>query len=173
MSPKDDPSALARLLREYGPALARLAASYTTHIADRDDLLQEILVAIWIAQPRFRGECSERTFVFRVGHNRAITFVTRQRRQEPLELAHAVIDPRPDPAEHLERAERQAQLLAAVRQLPELQRQAIVLSLEGLTHREIADVLGTTENNVAVRLTRARTSLRHLFAGKAIDDTAH
>jgi DNA-directed RNA polymerase specialized sigma24 family protein len=39
----------------------------------------------------------------------------------------------------------------------------IVLSLEGLTNREVADVLGTTENNVAVRLTRARKSLRVLL----------
>ncbi|MGH7468920.1 MAG: sigma factor-like helix-turn-helix DNA-binding protein, partial [Longimicrobiales bacterium] len=47
---------------------------------------------------------------------------------------------------------------------PELQRPAIILSLAGLTQREIADVIGTTENNVAVRLTRARATLRQLTA---------
>ncbi|MGH7471203.1 MAG: RNA polymerase sigma factor, partial [Longimicrobiales bacterium] len=103
-----------------------MASSYAADPADRDDLLQEILVAIWTALPRFRGECTERTFVFRLGHNRAITFVTRRRRQEPLESALAIADPRPGPLEDAERAERQAQLLAAVRQLPELQRPAII-----------------------------------------------
>jgi RNA polymerase sigma-70 factor (ECF subfamily) len=153
-----------QLLHDYGPALMRLTAGYTADPADRDDLLQEILVAIWTAWPRFRGECSERTFVFRIGHNRAITFVTRRRQLEPLEAALLVPDPGPGPVEDAERADRQAQLLAAVRQLPALQRQAVMLSLEGLTQREIADVVGTSENNVAVRLTRARAALRVHFA---------
>jgi RNA polymerase sigma factor (sigma-70 family) len=57
----------ARILREHGSALARLAASYAHDPADREDLLQEILLAIWTALPRFRGDCSERTFAFRIG----------------------------------------------------------------------------------------------------------
>ena len=157
-------SAFDRLLRDHGAALTRLAVAYTSDTADRDDLLQEILVAIWTALPRFRGECSERTFLYRIGHNRALTFVARRRRQEPLDQAFPIADPRPNPLDETESAERQERLLAAVRQLPELQRQAIVLSLEGLSHKEIADVVGTTENNVAVRLTRARAALRELIA---------
>ena len=161
-----DPDRFNRLLSEYGPALTRLVASYAAERADRDDLLQEILVAVWTALPRFRGECSERTFVFRIGHNRALTFVTRRRSQEPLETALEVADPRPSPVDDAEHAERQEQLLAAVRQLPELLRQTVILSLEGLTQREVADVVGTTENNVAVRLTRARAALRQLLTVK-------
>jgi RNA polymerase sigma factor (sigma-70 family) len=69
-----------RLLAENGPALARLAASYTRTAADRDDLLQEIAIALWRAWPKFRGECSTRTFLFRVAHNRAISHVYRRRR---------------------------------------------------------------------------------------------
>jgi RNA polymerase sigma factor (sigma-70 family) len=56
--------------------------------------------------------------------------------------------------------ERRDRLREAVRQLPLAARQVIVLSLEGLSQREIGDVLGITENNVAVRLTRARKLLR-------------
>ena len=44
-------------------------------------------------------------------------------------------------------------------------RQVLVLSLEGLSHREIADVVGITENNVAVRLNRARTAVRERLKG--------
>ena len=57
------------LLAAHGPALSRLAASYTNTAHDRDDLLQEIAIAIWQALPRFRGECSERTFLFRIAHS--------------------------------------------------------------------------------------------------------
>jgi RNA polymerase sigma-70 factor (ECF subfamily) len=50
--------------------------------------------------------------------------------------------------------------MSAIQSLPVTHRQMIVLMLEGLTHAEIADVTGITENNVAVRLTRARKALK-------------
>ena len=66
---------LTALLTVHGSALTRLAASYVNATADRDDLVQDIVVAIWRALPRFRGECSERTFIFRIAHNRAIAYM--------------------------------------------------------------------------------------------------
>ncbi len=62
----------ARLLVEHGAALRRLAAAYEADVDERDDLIQEISFAIWRALPAFRGDCSERTFVFRIAHNNAI-----------------------------------------------------------------------------------------------------
>ncbi|HEX6749522.1 MAG TPA: sigma-70 family RNA polymerase sigma factor [Longimicrobium sp.] len=151
------------VVREHGAALARLAAVYAAEPADRDDLLQEIWVALWRALPRFRGECSLRTFVYRVGHNRGLTFRARQRRNPSAELPPTLADPRPGPDAELARSRRHERLLDAVRRLPEPQRQAVTLSLEGLSHAEIAEVVGTTENNVAVRLSRGRAALRELL----------
>ena len=62
-----------RLLQEHGPALNRLAAGYEWDPVERQDLLQDIALAIWRALPAFRGESSERTFVFRIAHNRGLT----------------------------------------------------------------------------------------------------
>src|SRR5919202_2745776 len=123
MSDAEEPAArFDRVVREYGPALARLAATYTRDAMDRDDLLQEILFAIWRALSRFRGESSERTFVYRIAHNRAITFVTRRRRAEPPVEAEAIADSRPDATSEFARAQRHEWLMAAVRRLPEPQR---------------------------------------------------
>jgi RNA polymerase sigma factor (sigma-70 family) len=164
MRQDDEPGqAFDRVAREYGAALARLAAGYAADPADRDDLVQEILVALWRALPTFRGESSERTFVFRVAHNRALTFVARRRRHAPLEDAGPVADPRPLADAALARAQRHARLVDAVRRLPEPQRQTVMLHLEELSHEEIAEVQGTTVGNVAVRLTRARKALRALL----------
>lgn len=164
---ESDSQRFERVVREYGPALARLAAAYAPERADRDDLSQEILLAIWRALPRFRGESSERTFVFRVAHNRGITYRGRRRRHlPPLPEegdAREVPDAGPDPAARLERARRHERLVAAVGRLPGPQRLAVLLHLEGLSHREIAAVEGITEENVAVRLTRARKALRRLL----------
>jgi RNA polymerase sigma-70 factor (ECF subfamily) len=150
-----------RLLREHGAGLARLAGAYAQNPSDREDLLQEILLGLWLALPRFRGDCSERTFAYRIAHNCGITLLRRRRPPAmPLEKAHEVLDPRPDPETEAVASEAPEQLAAAVRALPETLRSVVVLHLEDLDPDEIAQVLGLTRNNVAVRLTRARHALR-------------
>jgi RNA polymerase sigma-70 factor (ECF subfamily) len=151
---------LTRLLTVHGSALTRLASSYVGATPDRDDLLQDISVAIWRALPRFRGECSERTFLFRIAHNRAIAYITR--RQLPIQDDDAieVEDSRPNPEQTLSAAQQGQRLFDAVQRLPMNQRQVVTLMLEGLSYSEIADVLGISETNVGARLTRARHMLR-------------
>ena len=153
-----------RILREHGAAIARLAYSYETVACIREELLQEIALAIWQALPHFRSECSERTFVFRIAHNRGLTHVWRRRPSQQslhdLEEADQPVDPRPYPDEQLAQMHQREQLTFAVQALPVAHRQMIVLMLEGLSYAEIGEVLGITENNVAVRLTRARKALK-------------
>lgn len=155
-----------RLLREHARALERLVASFARSSAERDDLRQDVALALWTALPVFRGECSEKTFVLRVAHNRALSHAARRgARVEPLEPHEdrAWATTGKNPAVAYERRERERALLAAVRALPVPARQVITLLLEGLSQREVADVLGTTENNVAVRANRARAALRVLM----------
>jgi|SRR5579872_903926 len=149
-----------RLWRDYGPSLARLAYSYEPNADGREDLLQDIRLAIWLALPRFRGESSLKTFLFRIAHNRALTHVWRRKTTRSAEELKEPIDTRPG----LERATIEAinysRLTEAIRQLPLPFRQVITLSLEDLSYAEIASVLGISENNVAVRINRARKLLR-------------
>jgi RNA polymerase sigma-70 factor (ECF subfamily) len=152
---------LTGLLAVHGSALTRLAASYVGATPDRDDLVQDITVAIWRALPRFRGECSERTFIFRIAHNRAVAFITR--RQLPMQDTGddvEVEDSRPNPEETLSAEQQGQRLLDAIQRLPVNHRQVVTLMLEGLSYSEIADVLGISETNVGARLTRARQRLR-------------
>lgn len=151
-----------RILRDHGPALRRVAAAHEADPARREDLFQEICLALWAALPRFRGESSERTFAFRIAHNRGLTHGWRARSSAAAALDEAgeIPDPRRDPERELHEGERRDRLREAVRRLPPVARQVVVLSLEGLSHKEIGEVLGMTENNVAVRLNRARKLLR-------------
>jgi len=152
------------LLKANLPALGRLAGSYAGSTGERDDLLQEIALALWQALPRFRGECSERTFLFRIAHNRCINHIARRRPMESLQAME--LDPADDarPIEmSLGQAQDSARLLQAVHRLPLIQRQVIVLALEDMDYQEIASVLGISETNVGVRLNRARTSLKRLM----------
>ncbi len=155
------------MLRQYGAALARIAGSYERSAAGREDLVQDMVLALIQALPRFRGDSALATFVYRVATNQAIDRLAR-RSPAMVELSQApdLPDPAPGPEGHYSEASRREHLLAAVRQLPLSLRQVITLVLEGLSHAQIGDVLGITENNVAVRANRARARLRELLQGE-------
>lgn len=163
---RGDDERATRILRENARPLERLVASYARSEADRADLRQDVALALWSALPAFRGDCSERTFLLRIAHNRALTFLSR--RGTPTEEIEdhedrVVATSGKNPAVAYDRKQRESRLLAAVRALPVAHRQVITLLLEGLSHREIAAVLGTTENNVGVRANRARAAMRVLL----------
>jgi RNA polymerase sigma-70 factor, ECF subfamily len=131
-----------RILGEHSPAISRLAYSYEAVAGIREDLVQEIALAIWRALPHFRGECSERTFVFRIAHNRGLTHVRRRpppQSLDDLEETDEPADPGPHRDEQLAQTKQRERLTAAVQSLPVAHRQMIVLMLEGLSHAEIEE----------------------------------
>jgi RNA polymerase sigma factor (sigma-70 family) len=156
-------------LREHGPALWRVVASYAARGPEHDDLAQEVLLAVWQALPRFRGESSLKTFVLRIAHNRCLSLAWQRARRPsgaPAELLH-LPDPRPALDEQVAARQRSERFLDHVRALPLGQRQVLALALEGLSHAEIGSVVGITPENVAVRLGRAREALRRRLEKEA------
>lgn len=174
----DPPEASARLARERqfeallqanGPALRRLAGSYSRSPSDREDLLQDIAIALWQALPRFRGEASERTFLFRIAHNRCIAQIAKRRSALPLddESVAEPADPQANVESRVGEEQEGQRLMQALRLLPVIYREVIVLTLEDLDYREIAQVLGISASNVGVRLNRARAMLREHLGERA------
>lgn len=155
------------VLREHGSMLARIAGSYESEHARRDDLLQEITMAVWRALPSWRGDASLRTFAARVAHNRAIDHLAREKRAQGDELDEHHPDPEASPLRHAEAEQRREDLVAAVRRLPLGQRQVVVLALEGFSQNEIGQALGLEDNTVAQRLSRARRQLQQWLQGAA------
>ncbi len=152
--------AFDQVLAQHGAAVARVAAAFERNPARRDELVQEILLAIWQSLARFRGESSLKTFVLRIAHNRAVDHVLQHQRdlaRDPLD--DTVPDHRANPEQQASLQQRSERLLDAVRDLPLVQRELVTLALEGLSHEEIGSVLGISVGNVAVRLSRARKTL--------------
>ncbi|MCP4602008.1 MAG: sigma-70 family RNA polymerase sigma factor [Proteobacteria bacterium] len=145
-----------RVTETYGPLLGRIVESYTSKGADRDDLSQEIGLAIFRALKRFRGDCSEKTFIIRIAHNRGLHFVFKR----PKLMAgdeFDIPDGKPNPEQIADVSERRELLLVCIRTLPVGYRQVLTLALEDLSHQEISEIVGISVNNVAVRLNRARS----------------
>lgn len=154
------PEIFEQLIKSYAPALRRLCSAYRPDPADQQDLFQDIAVALWTALPRFRGDSSERTWLYRIAHNVALTGSARLRRRRSREtqIEWDATAPSGD--------DRRRELLDAVRRLEPVERELALLYLEGLTAREIGNVLGISEGNAAVRLTRLRERLAQILNPK-------
>jgi len=152
---------------EYGAALERLAGSYEF---DRDkcrDLLQDIHLAIWRSFEGFAGNCSLRTWVYRVAHNVAASHVIRHRRagNRPL-VSLDDVDELPvagDSADAFDRQQTLQQLRAFIGQLKPIERQVILLYLEGTDAASIAEITGISAGNVATKIHRIKKILAGRF----------
>ena len=160
-------SSLEIILRNYSALAQRLAASHEANPDLARDLAQEILVAVWRAWPAFRQQCSERTYVARIAHNRIATYINRAVRQPALiELSDDLATSAPTPEDLAIRGDETRRLMTMVRTLPLAYREVAILILEEFSPAEIADTLGLTPNAVAIRGTRARDLLRALLEGR-------
>ncbi len=153
------------LLQEYGATIRRVAASYAPPGAAREDLEQDIAFAVMRAAPAFRGEAAMSTYIYRIAHNCGIDAL-KKRDENVVEFKHDLHrGASHNPEDSTLKNERRERLAAAIRQLPLSIRQPLVLRLEGLSYKEIAEILDLTTSNVGVRLHRAKDALKTQLGG--------
>jgi len=162
-----------RLIGQYEAALRRLAAGYVVHAADREDLFQEIAVGLWRAIPAYRGEASERTWLYRIAHNIAISSSTRLRRrgktEGPIRETVDLVTANADAEQQAVRNEQRRRLAEVIRTLPAVDRQMILLHLEGLSYAEIEQISGLSQSAVATRLSRVRERLKEKMQARGME----
>lgn len=148
------------LIAEHAGMIRRIAAAHEVCPHLREDLVQEIVLALWQALPNYRGEAGLRTFVARVAQNRAIGHAAREaRRPKAAALDEGHAEETPSPEQATDAQMRRWMLERTVRSLPVGQREIIALALEGFSHAEIAETLGIGVNAATVRYHRAKAAL--------------
>ena len=150
-------------MKEHLPVLHRISRAFADP-SDQHDLLQELMLAVWRAAPAFRGDSSPATFIYRVAHNRAITWRKRASgwRARSAAAEKEAAGMRSDTGEGEEDGALLDRLYAAIRMLGPIDRSVILLSLEGMSYRDISAVHGLSESNVGARLSRARAKISSL-----------
>lgn len=133
---------------------------------DRNDLMQELLLAVWKAIPAFRHGAQPSTFIYRVSHNAALTW-KRTLRNYRNRLERFQTQPATEPSTTPETREPELleHLYAEIRNLPLLDRSLVLLSLDGVSYADMAQIHGLSESNVGVRLNRAKHQLARAMKG--------
>jgi RNA polymerase sigma-70 factor (ECF subfamily) len=160
-----DLAKLGLLFERYHVALFDFLSWMTGDRTAAEDLVQDIFVRILKYRATYRDDGSFETWLYRIARNaRADYFKTRP----PLEpLADEAMDrpePGPNPMRRLEADRERARLKRALMQLREDKRELIVLTrYRGMSHEQIAGLLGVETGTVKVRIHRALRELRDIF----------
>ncbi len=152
---------------EYAAPLARLARAHEADPALQQDLLQEIYIALWRSFPAFQNRCSLRTWVYRVAHNVAATHVLRAKRRRTNQLVNLddveIADDTADFGASLDESRALARVSELIQKLKPIDRQVIILHLEGLARDDIAEIAGLSFSNVAIKIHRIKLLLKRAF----------
>jgi RNA polymerase sigma-70 factor (ECF subfamily) len=144
--------------------IGRIALSYEADPALRHELVQDILLAIWVALSNYRGDASLKTFAASIAQKRCISHVTRRAREpRQVELPVDLVSASLPPDEVALRNDQKKRLVESIQLLPIPQREAIVLAFEGFTYGEMAEILGISANAVMLRCQRAKTTLKTIM----------
>lgn len=150
----------------HGADLRRVARGYEADSDRQRDLLQEIHLELWRSLASFDGRCSLRTWVYRIAHNVAASHVARSRRSARLlvDLEALEVDSSPTyAAAHVHGSLSASMLLDLIHRLKPLDRQVIILYLEGEAAGTIAEVTGLSASNVATKIHRIKRLLKRQY----------
>ena len=133
---------------------------YANDQDDLNDLFQETVLNLWKSFPRYRGDSTLNTWVYRIAMNTCITFLRRSSSRPQTVPITAQVASSLETDE--ETASRLRDLYRLINQLGKLERALILLWLEERSYQEMADILGLSKANVAVKLTRIREKLKKM-----------
>ena len=153
----------ALLLERHRGIVFKVANTYCRNAEDRRDLAQEISAQLWKAFPSYDESRRFSTWMYQVALNVAISFArgNSERERQSIALEDADAEPIHDGDAVLESDDGIRALYRFIAQLDALNRALLLLYLEEKSHREIAEILGISETNVATKIGRLKQRIRN------------
>ena len=167
-----DAAAFDELVRKYRPRVYSLALTLTGQASDADDITQDAFLKAYHKLPEFEGRSEFFTWIYRITLHRALNAKRDRKRRptvpldDPRLVAAVAVDSQGDPERAAQLRDRYRALLEAFDQLSSLLQTTVVLTtLQGLSYKEAAVVLETTEGTIAWRIHEARRKMRGYLDG--------
>lgn len=170
-----DATAYQGLVEKYQNRVYHLVYGMVRNREDAADITQDAFVKAYQKIDSFRLESSFYTWLYRIAMNQAIDFLRKRKRRGTSEFDESIAARESDgsiaeshnstsPRKALERKQLYKQIMDALEQLPEDQKQVILLrEVEGLSYKEICDIMGIPEGTVMSRLFYARKKMQKLL----------
>ena len=156
----------SQLIKANQGLIIKVSRLYTNSLEDEQDLFQEIVLQLWRSYDSFKGNSKISTWMYRVALNTAITLF-RKKTKSPLtsELDEVHFE-----YEQEQDDEKQAQislLYKVIKLLPNVERAIVMMYLDDVSYKEIAETLGITEVNARVKMNRLKKTLKELMTQHA------
>ena len=165
-----DPEAFEQLITPLEQLIWRVCWHYTGNREAAEDCGQEAMVRIWKNLDKYRGECALESWAYRIAANCCMDWLRKKQRDrsvsmEPMrEQGFDPADPSPGTEEQVVAADEHRRLREAIAQLPEDQREALVLTqLERIPYEEVAAKMGVSEGTIKSRVNRAKAKLKEIL----------
>jgi RNA polymerase sigma-70 factor (ECF subfamily) len=160
METKELEKAFLDMIEAQKRTIYKVCYIYAKDQDDLNDLFQETVLNLWKAFPRYRGDSALTTWVYRIAMNTCVTFLRRSgNRPQTVPMTAQVASQLEADAETTGQLK---ELYKLINQLGKLERALILLWLEERSYQEMADILGISKANVAVKLNRTKEKLKKM-----------
>jgi RNA polymerase sigma-70 factor (ECF subfamily) len=150
----------------YSGIIIKICRAYTDSQEDFEDYYQEVCLQIWRSKDSFRGDSKWSTWIYRLSLNICLTLIKKKKKNRAYYTSDYTMS-NESTDDNLAFSDDSLNLLyAAIKKLSELDRAVILLYLEEKSNKEIAIIIGTTPNNIGVRVNRVKERLKKLLDGK-------
>ena len=171
---EDEEKAFDELVNKYKKKIYYLAYSLTNNHADALDLSQEAFIKVYRSIHKFIGRSSFYTWLYRITVNICLNHLKKEAKKKEVSFDERIevtpVEWWSNPRKALENKELQEDLTRAIDSLPPRQKAVFTLRhMEGLSHKEIASILGCSIGNVKANLFQALQKLRQRLRGYVED----
>jgi len=172
-----DNATFESIYNRYSSRVYNTVLSYLQQPQDAEEVTQDVFIEVYRSAEQFKGEAAISTWIYRIAVNKSLDFIRHRSRKKRFAFLSSIFQSETGELQHdrphfdhpgmqLENKEKGRMLFAALDRLPETQKTAFILfQIEGLSYKEIAEVMQQTESGVESLLHRARSSLRKHLEG--------
>jgi RNA polymerase sigma-70 factor, ECF subfamily len=159
-----------KIVEENQERVWNICRHYARSNEDTRDLQQEVMINIWRNLDSFRGDAALSTWIYRIAVNTCLSYIMKENRRSDFNLSMdlrsmELLMQEDDKAEKILNDQKLDNLHNTINQLTVIDKLLISLSIEKVTTREMADIIGITEPNVRTKLHRIREELRQKMKG--------
>jgi RNA polymerase sigma-70 factor (ECF subfamily) len=164
-----------QIVEENSERIRRICSYYNSNEQDQKDMFQEVLINVWKSLDKFRGESALSTWIYRIAVNTSLSYTGKTYKNLKLFIhadtqnLHSLISDDESLEQKLLEEENLAKIQDEIKFLSVIDNALISLMLEGLSMKEIADVIGITEPNVKVKIHRIKQQLKSKLGGGSND----